>query len=246
MKKWKIVLICVFVLLIGAGSYLYYILEVKEYNTADTQVDEITEKTFDVTLPSDTEKKQQNEAPIEDSATDEQNSQPTTESPSANGDKKTIVSSNNKDTDVNIEKKQENKNTSASTATDTKNKEKPSASNITAKYEPSFKDLENQANSRVDKLISLAIAEYQAKRKNNETISYPYFYAKYTSAGKTLESSADAAFDIIYNEYTNELKINGFDSSYAEKVKSHYETSKKERRNNLLKRAAKYAKEQNR
>lgn len=246
MKKWKIFLICLFVILVGAGSYLYYILEMKEYDTADTQVDEITDKKFEVILPDDSEENTHTSTPKEKITNDDTVTQIDTDTITEKPSTTKTEKSNNADETLNKDGKKENNtvsnNKSEGTATNTKNKDETVASQITAKYEPSFKDLEAQANSRVDKLVSLAIAEYQAKRKNNEAISYPYFYAKYTSAGRTLESNADTAFEIVYNEYTNELKKNGLESSYAEKIRSHYEATKKERRNNLLKRAAKYAK----
>ena len=70
---------------------------------------------------------------------------------------------------------------------------------IILKYESSFIQLENEANSRLNELIKLAKNEYSTKKVNGEKISYGYFYRKYSTAATELEDSIDVSVDFVKN-----------------------------------------------
>jgi hypothetical protein len=111
---------------------------------------------------------------------------------------------------------------------------KETAEEIIEKYKPVFQSLESQANSKIDALLSRAIGEYQAKKGSGESISYSYFYQKYNSAGRELESNTDAAFNYVYSVLEKELEVKGFDPGQAHTVKTSYYAAKKQREASLI------------
>jgi hypothetical protein len=97
-----------------------------------------------------------------------------------------------------------------------------------------FLSLQSQANGKLDSLVGAAISEYQAKKANGVSISYSYFYQKYSSAGRALEDKTDSAFYYIYGALESELKKHGFDSSHAADFKQQYAAAKKAREASLI------------
>jgi hypothetical protein len=118
----------------------------------------------------------------------------------------------------------------------TKEESKPviTAEMIKSAYRPSFANLEAQANANIDALVGAAYSEYSAKKKSGESVSYSYFYRKYTSAGKALEANTDATFNYLYGALVNDLESRGFSSSEAKEFKTQYENAKSARESALL------------
>jgi hypothetical protein len=131
------------------------------------------------------------------------------------------------------EKKEENNNE------ETKEESKPviTAEMIKSAYRPSFANLESQANANIDALVSAAYSEYNAKKQSGESVSYSYFYRKYTSAGKALEENTDASFNYLYGALVNDLESRGFSSSEASEFKTQYENAKSARESALIDKA---------
>lgn len=121
----------------------------------------------------------------------------------------------------------------------TKEESKPviTAEMIKSAYRPSFANLEAQANANIDALVSAAYSEYNAKKQSGESVSYSYFYRKYTSAGKALEANTDATFNYLYGALVNDLEARGFSSSEASEFKTQYENAKSARESALIDKA---------
>lgn len=111
------------------------------------------------------------------------------------------------------------------------------AETIKAAYRPSFESLQSQANAKVDALVNTAYSEYQSKKQSGESVSITYFYQKYTSAGKELESNTDATFNYIYGALVNDLEARGFSGSEANEFKTQYENAKSARESALISKA---------
>jgi hypothetical protein len=219
-KKWKIfVSVIVFIAIVGAGS-LYYFLNIKEYETRDSRVDEIVEGQFNVELPADSSEEDTAESLKENSTEKEP------------VDKDESISSPERDMSKTA-------NTKAPAQSTAKQKPivKPTAAMIVEKYQPSFNALESQANDKIETLLAYAFNEYNTKKANGEEVSYFYLYNKYNSAANKLERSTDASFDYIYNALVTELTKSDFDISEAKYIKEHYMNIKKERRADLLNKA---------
>lgn len=229
MKKWKIIVsIVVLIIAVGAGS-IYYLLKIKDYETTDTKVDEIVEGNFDIKLPEGAS----NESSGQPSADDGTDSQPeksvTTTLDSTSG------TETDTGTDTTVSKvTDDGKNTNK------EQKETVTAASIIEKYQPSFRDLENQAIGKLDALLSYALIEYNSQKEKGEDISYIYYYTKYNAAAKKLEAGADATFTYIYDELVKDLKKSGYDDSEAQAIKNQYASMKKERRSVLITKAKAY------
>ncbi|MBT2661587.1 hypothetical protein [Bacillus sp. ISL-45] len=118
-----------------------------------------------------------------------------------------------------------------------KKKPEVTAEMIKAAYRPSFEELQAQANAKIDALVNTAFSEYSAKKESGESISFTYFYRKYTSAGKELEASTDKTFNYIYDSLVSDLTARGFSSSEANEFKTQYENAKAARENALIDKA---------
>lgn len=86
----------------------------------------------------------------------------------------------------------------------------------------------------MNSLIAQAYKEYSNEQLKGDSISYMYFYQKYTTASSDLESNTNAAFNKIYKALQEDLKKNGFSPSHAESFKEEYEAAKKAREDALL------------
>lgn len=115
---------------------------------------------------------------------------------------------------------------------------KVTVAQIKQKYEPTMANIEDQANGRINNLISRAKAEYTAKQSAGESISYPYFYNKYMGAATDLEERTDSAFYAVLGAMKRELKSNGLAESHADTLVSEYEERKEARKSSILKQAA--------
>jgi ABC-type cobalt transport system substrate-binding protein len=223
-KKWKIILgALLFILIIGAGT-VYYFLNIKEYDTADKEVQEIVNSDYDIALPGEKESETLTNEGTEENNKTNQESEQATEENSESQNSVTSANTTNKS----------GTNTNNNTSSTSDNDQKPTADSIIKKYTPTFSSLESQAEGKIDSLLSHAYAEYQTKKANNEDISYFYFYSKYNSSAKQLEAGTDATFNLIYNAMVKELKSAGYSEAEAKSVKDHYNSVKGERRSSIL------------
>lgn len=232
MKK-KILLLIVLLLIVVSGATIYYFFEAKE-KTKDKQVDEVIKSGYSIQLPSNGTPSESNTA---NSIYELEYSNSGVNSETSQDNENTLYNEYNSD-EVN-KNTQTNPTISANPSLDQKKskKDKPTVESINKKYEPSFQELQTQANVKVDKLISIALEEYNTKKKNGEKISYPYFYSKYVSAAKLIEMDTDLVFDQIYDALSIELVQSGFTNEDAKTFQEQYNNEKKARKAAILKRA---------
>jgi hypothetical protein len=245
-KVWKYILSILAVIILATAGTVYYFLNVKTYDIEDEKIQEIIETVYEIILPGEfgEEEPVMNNA-SESNTSDETASKPTdsTSKPAtdSNEDKANEETTVSQDTTSNTDSTS-TPNSTENNSTSTKETEtvkestptpekKPTvtAESIKEKYRPVFLSLQSQANGKLDALLGRAIGEYQAKKASGESISYAYFYQKYTSAGRALESNTDAAFYYIYGALENELKKHGFSPSLAQSFKDEYAASKNAR-----------------
>jgi hypothetical protein len=225
-RKWKIALAGFFLLAIGGAFAFYYSFTTKEYDISkDKEVKQIVDSKYEVILPGDTNnanrKNEENDSAANGEATKEKNR--ATNNNTSNDRNNASSNNSNAGTPGN------NGNTTS------ENPKEVTADSIKEKYRPSFTNLQQQANAKVDALVAHAFQEYQTKKANNEDISYSYFYSKYNTAAKQLELKTDAAFETIYQALEAELKQHGFSADHAKEFRDEYEQAKKNRRNALIK-----------
>lgn len=214
MKKWKIFLSAFILAAAAAGGTVYYFLNVKEYKTADKKVEEIVEAEYQIKLPEPGPAPSTASAGTAEQGADQ--AEGNGQAAPANGGQRTAKAAELKD------------HSTAGKPT------KPTAAHIIAKYQPAFQELQSQADSKLNTLLSYAFSEYQAKQANGEDISYFYFYNKYNSAAKKLEASTDASFNYIYNALVKELKNYGYSGNEAKPIKEQYVSTKKQTRAALM------------
>ncbi len=218
MKKWKIILSIFVLLILGGVGTIYYLFELKEYDVADERVEEIIDSEYDIVLPDDNNT-------TEASGVAESGKQ----SPSTDG----VTDSNS----TSAQNDGSNQNGEAASTNQPTVETEITVASIKEKYRPSFENLQNQANGKIDSLINKAYNEYKAKKNNGESISFGYFYQKYQGAGQALEDKTDGAFQIIYKALQNDLETNGFSKSHADEFLKQYDVAKSERESALLKKA---------
>lgn len=130
-----------------------------------------------------------------------------------------------------------NPNTNTNTGGSNTPAEKVTVASIKAKYEGTFKSLENQSRARMNSLISQAANEYSTKKSNGESISYGYFYKKYMGAAKGVESATDSTVNVVVGLVEKDLQKNGFDKSYAQSFKDEYNAMKESLRSEMMDKA---------
>jgi hypothetical protein len=235
MKKfWKLMISIILILIIGGAGTAFYLLKVKTYDIADEEVDEIAGSEYEIMLPD--------ESPNSDEETSDSKAQDQNEDEDVNNNKEAVDDASNPSADsdaAGTPTEQASQESSNQLASDSKNEDDRKAKEVTVasikqKYNPSFQNLESQANSKLNALVGQAYAEYQNKKNNGESISFGYFYQKYSSAASALESNTDAAFQSVLNAVENDLVKNGFSKSEANSFKKEYEAQKKARENALL------------
>lgn len=266
MKKLKYILIALAVVVLGIGGYIVYELKFKSYDTADPEVDSLVEETYDVELPNGTVIVVDKEGNIvENKTSNSQNSSTTTASAQTSGSGQTNYgstqnndkgtesgTSNNGNDSANSNSGQSgnsansnsgsNTNDNSNTNTNTKpgantSTEKETVATIKAKYEGTFKSLENQSRTRINSLISQAANEYATKKSNGESISYGYFYKKYMGAAKGIESATDSTVNVVVGLVEKDLQKNGFDKSYAQSFTEEYNAMKESLRSEMMDKA---------
>ncbi|MGM8215891.1 hypothetical protein ACLIA0_10005 [Bacillaceae bacterium W0354] len=234
---WKKILLFFVGVILVSVSTIFYFFFIKEYDTADENVDEIVSSDFDIILPNDLVEKEYNQEKLDDTESIKSETSEETD-----GEETTQTISNdffNKDEEEQINKTEQNNSATKQSHNDIKEKDTPSSEKILAKYEPSFRSLQEQAESRLLKLAQYALDEYKSKKKNGERVSYSYFFQKYKAAANQLESRTDETFYYIYDQMVNELNEYGYSESIAEKVLKEYKSIKKDRESKLISQALK-------
>jgi hypothetical protein len=237
-KVWKFLLLSLLVVILAVGGTIYYFLNVKTYEVADKEIEEITESDYEIVLPDIDEPT----TPSDDSSNSDSKDQSSEESKS---DSTTTNSNNSKNNSKSTStasdnKKEETNSGSTSDKNTSENQPKPvevTVASIKEKYRPVFESLESQANAKIDGLVNRAISEYHQKKDSGESISVAYFFQKYTTAGKELESNTDDAFNYIYSSLQDNLKKHGYSPNHAQDFKDQYESAKRARESALLNKA---------
>ncbi|PSL40689.1 hypothetical protein B0H99_104151 [Planomicrobium soli] len=114
-----------------------------------------------------------------------------------------------------------------------KPKDRVSVADIKEKYATALEGLEGTANARLDSLIAVGIKDYNA----NKSKGYPFFYNKYTAAAADLEAQMDKAFYGVVDVMKRDLKANGLAESHVKSVVNEYENTKKQRKQEIMKKA---------
>lgn len=226
MKKWKIVLISLVVILLCGAGTAYYFLNIKDYDVADEEVNELTDAEYKVEIPTleEIETKEETGDGVENgNSTNTSNTDFSTESASLTGSNSTGT--------------QQKAATISSKTSEKASSGNVSVESIKKRYKYAFAQLEDQATGRVDALIGRAYNEYSGKKGNGEEISFSYFYVKYSQAGKTLEAKTDEAFNAVYNQLQRELKASGYSVEHAEEYRQAYNKAKETRRSAIMKKA---------
>jgi ABC-type cobalt transport system substrate-binding protein len=236
-KMWKIILSILLIIILAAAGTIYYFLNVKTYDVADEKVEEIIETEYEIILPDD----------IEGEATSNLNN-PSEENNNKSGSAEGTSIENTNDKDSTEDKEINNKpgnstvtskpdQTKEPTDKTTQDSTEVTVKNIKDKFRPVFQSLESQASNKIDALVSVGFGEYQDKKTNGKSISYSYFYQKYTAAGRDLESKTNSAFEYIYTALEKDLIKHGFSTTHGKVFREQYEETKKEREAALLNKA---------
>ncbi|TWT27863.1 hypothetical protein [Planomicrobium sp. CPCC 101110] len=220
------------------AGYLVYLFEFKAYDVADAKVEIVAEEEYVIAL-SDGSKiildekgnLMRREQPVSN-ATDE----PDERIPIFGTDKFAADTASNgkilrektKVTPVANEK-------AASAEKRNSPDKKVKVGQIKAEYEAAFENLEKQSTDRLYKLVGIAKNEYLEKKATGQSISYPYFYNKYTAAASELEKQTDQFFYALINDMEKELKANNLPNSITDPYVKEYEKRKDSLRNKLLK-----------
>jgi ABC-type cobalt transport system substrate-binding protein len=245
-KVWKYILSILLVIILATAGTIYYFLNVKTYETADEEIEEIIETEYDIILPSIEDSKpviegSSNEGTGETNPSDSSSNQEKSTNKNNTGTENTNSESTNEpdssiDNSSNTSKDNQGEGSGSDSISDNI-AEEVTVADIKNRYRPVFESLQSQANGKIDALTSRAFQEYQTQKSNGESISFSYFYQKYSSAGKELESITDETFNYIYSALESELKEYGYSPSHANDFKEQYAAAKQERENALLNKA---------
>lgn len=231
-KAWKYILSILIVIIIATAGTLYYFMNIKTYDIADDKIEEITESEYHIELPEDNGTVPVNNNGNEGTSNDSSDSTTTDSNEDETASTTTGQNNDGSTTDSN-----EESNNDQSNSTSKEPLPGITVASIKDKYRPAFESLESQANEKINALVSRAFSEYQGKKNNGESISFGYFYKKYSSAGKALEGNTDEVFTYIYSALQADLKKNGFSPTHAKDFKEQYESAKNAREAALLNKA---------
>ncbi|WP_138419854.1 hypothetical protein [Aquibacillus sediminis] len=244
-KTLKYSLLGIVIIVIAAGGWIYYLFNIKTYDTEDAKVSEVTDKEYVVDLPvlnipSDLEPvTTEEESDATESSTevdsDESNDGKEEQNSTSN---QTDSSNNSSNEDPANNNSEPNKSTNDSNSDSSSEQESESnvltATEINRQYKPAFESLESQATDRLNNLLTNAYDEYREKKENDEKISYSYFYQKYKSGADRLEENTDQAFEQLYKALQKDLKENGHSEDEASEFKEEYEAAKESRKDAIL------------
>lgn len=235
------------IIVIALGAYIAYLFEFKDYDTTDAAVDEVAEEEYVIELADGSKIILDKYGNLIRHVTDEDGTEKIeafTESfPSTERSDLAVasVSSDNsgtKGSKVKTDASGKAAIKSYAAFAGKKASKKMTVAQIRAKYDPAIAELEGQAHEKLDALIDLAVSEYLEMEANDQKISYPYFYNKYSSAASKLEERTDKMFYALMEVMKQELKKNGLPAAEAEKMSKEYEDRKNKLRRDILKQTA--------
>ena len=105
----------------------------------------------------------------------------------------------------------------------------PLRGQIEQKYISRLQSLASGYEGELNRLISAALSEYNAAKKNNPNTDISPLINKYYSAGKALEAECDSQFYSVLAAFESELKKNSFPMDEAVRAKETYEARKSAR-----------------
>lgn len=105
----------------------------------------------------------------------------------------------------------------------------PLRSQIEQKYISRLQSLASGYEGKLNGLISAALSEYNAAKKNNPNADISPLINKYYSAGKALEAECDSQFYSVLASFESELRAHSFPLDAAVRAKETYEARKSAR-----------------
>lgn len=239
MKKIGII---VGILVIGLGAYIAYLFEFKEYDTEDAAVAKVAKDEYVIEL-ADGSKIILDEFGnlvrhvVEADGTKKieafKDGLPHSEKSSL---AVASVSSENKKNVVPPGKQEKSPASPAKSPASPAGK--MTVGKVEEKYKPAISELEAQAYANLDALKDIAVNEYLEMAANDQKISYPYFYNKYTAAATELEQRTDKMFYALVDVMEQELKIHGLPVQATKAMVKEYENRKNKLRRDILKETA--------
>lgn len=240
MKKYGLLFAAIILLL---GGYLAYLFEFKEYNTSDAEVDILTKEEYVIELADGSKIVLDKNGNLIRHITGADGKVTTVDvagslpiSQVSDGAVASATSENAKSS----AKKGESGNSSKAAESKAAKGKAPKASvkDIKNQYEPALANIEEQAYDNLDNLINLAKSEYLEMEANDQKISYPYFYNKYTGAAAKLEERTDKVFNAVMQIMEHDLKMNGHSMEIVESMHKEYKNKKNKLRRDILKETA--------
>ncbi len=220
MKKYGLLLGAMTILL---AVYLIYLFEFKAYNTSDAEVDVLTKEEYVIELADGSKIILDKNGNLIRHVTE------------SDGKVTKIDVTDSLPTSVTANRLE---NDSIMSDSINEKKRKLSVKAIKNKYAPALADIEKQAYNNLDELIHLATSEYMEMEANNQKISYPYFYNKYSSAASKLENRTDSVFNALMEIMEHELKLNGHSTKAVDSMKKEYKKKKDKMRRDIMKETA--------
>lgn len=237
MKKYGLLLAIAVLML---GGYLVYLFEFKEYDTADADVDVLTKEEYVIELADGSKIVLDKNGNLIRHITGADGKVTTVDIASSLpisqiSDEAVASSASEKD-------ERPAPNSTSGEAAETTASEQAAApvsvEAIKGKYTSALEDIEKQAYANLDNLINLAKSEYLEMEANDQKISYPYFYNKYTGAAAKLEDRTDKVFNAVMQIMEHDLKVNGHSTETIESMHKEYKNKKNKLRRDILKETA--------
>lgn len=237
MKKYGLLLAIAVLML---GGYLVYLFEFKEYDTADADVDVLTKEEYVIELADGSKIVLDKNGNLIRHITGADGKVTTVDIASSLpisqiSDEAVASSASEKD-------ERPAPNSTSGEAAETTASEQAAApvsvEAIKGKYTSALEDIEKQAYANLDNLINLAKSEYMEMEANDQKISYPYFYNKYTSAAAKLETRTDKMFNAVMEIMEQDLKANGHPADLVDSMHKEYKNKKSQLRQDILKETA--------
>ncbi|MDN7244550.1 hypothetical protein [Planococcus shenhongbingii] len=246
MKKFLLLL---GILLICGAGYLIYLFGFKDYNVADAEVDILTKEEYVIELADGSkiilDKNGNLLRHLQEGDEAVKTEKFRKGMPYSESSDLAVASVTSENTKTGDEKDSAAKGTDSKTGHYDKasnsaksQKEGITVKDIEKKYEPAIADIERQANNSLNNLIDLAKNEYLEMEANDQKISYPYFYNKYSAAASKLEKRTDQIFYAVMDIMEQDLKSKNLPTSLSDTLSKKYESRKAQLRKDILKQTA--------
>lgn len=105
---------------------------------------------------------------------------------------------------------------------------------IEQKYRPQFLGLQAEYESKLNRLLGSALAEYKQVKSSRSNTSLRQLAKKYISAGQALEAESDGQFYALLANMENELGAAGLPTTLTDQLRANYIRLKNERRKQIL------------